>query len=157
MFARSMAAIATLLITVGGTVTLTDAIVLADSAQIPLRLTQSQRRPARADWLRELNLSQEQVQKIQEIRNRYEGRLTEQRQAVRQAQQELKQLMAGNASAEQLRPKFDQLQALKQKLSDTRMESMLAIREVLTSEQRQQLSQIIKQRGGKRDRMESPF
>ncbi len=157
MFARSIAAIATLLITVGGIVTLTDAIVLADSAQIPLRLTQSQRRPARADWLRELNLSQEQVQKIQEIRNRYEGRLTEQRQAVRQAQQELKQLMAGNASAEQLRPKFDQLQALKQKLSDTRMESMLAIREVLTSEQRQQLSQIIKQRGGKRDRMESPF
>jgi len=157
MFARSMAAIATLLVAMGGAITLTNAIVLADSFQTPLQLAQSQRRPDRADWLRELNLSQEQVQKIQEIRNRYKGRLTEQKQAVRQAQQELKQLMAGNVSAEQLRQKFDQLQSLKQKLSDTRMESMLAIRGVLTSEQRQKLNEVFKQRGSKRDRMESPF
>lgn len=156
MSVRSIAAIAALLLSTVGGLGLTDAIVLANlTVQFPLR--QAQRRSDRADWLKALNLSSEQVQKIREIRSRYENRLTEQRRAVRQAQQELKQLMAGNASADQLRQKFDQLQSLKQRLGDTRMESMLAIREVLTAEQRQKLTEVMKHRGGKRDRMDNPF
>ncbi len=116
---------------------------------------QRRSRPLQADWLRSLNLTPDQVQQIQAIRNRYQARLTAERQAVRVAQQELNQLMTGNASPEQIRQKFEQLQGLKQKLGDTRMESMLAIRNVLNPDQRQKLTEIIRQMGRNRDRSPS--
>ena len=150
MSVRSLGMIV-LLLSSGGTMALTDAIALANPhPYIALQL--AQRRSPRATWLRELNLSPEQLQKIQEIRNQYQERLNEQRQALQQAQQELKQLMASNTPVEQIREKFDQVQTLKQKLGDTRMESMLAIRDVLNPEQRQKLNTILKQRGLGRDR-----
>jgi Spy/CpxP family protein refolding chaperone len=118
----------------------------------------SQRPPAKhrnqAGWLKELNLSQEQLRKIKDIRAQYHTKLNQQRQAVQRAEQHLSELMAGNAAAEELRQKFAQVQDLKQQFADTRMESVLAIRNVLTAEQRQKLSQIIRQQGrGRRERM----
>ena len=110
-------------------------------------IAQTPSQPRQANWLKELNLSSEQLEKIREIRKQYQGQLTEQRQAARQAQQQLNQLnqlMATNAPTEQIRQKFDQVQTLKQKLGDTRTESMLAIRNVLNAEQRQKLNAIIK-------------
>jgi periplasmic protein CpxP/Spy len=104
-------------------------------------------KPPREGWLRELNLSRDQIQKIREIRDRYKERLTQQRQAARQAQKELRELVSGNASPEQIRQKHDQAQSLQQELASTRIESMLAIREVLTVEQRQKLSEVMRQRG----------
>jgi Spy/CpxP family protein refolding chaperone len=156
MFIRSFTVMATLILAGGSTIALTDRSAIADSNQ-PLNLQIAQRKPrsAQANWLRELNLSPEQVQQIQDIRNQYQERLTTQQQAVRQAQQELKQLMASNASTEQIRQKFDQLQSLKQRLGATRMESMLAIRNVLNPEQRQKLNEVVRQRGRRgRDQME---
>ncbi|MDX2244675.1 MAG: Spy/CpxP family protein refolding chaperone [Leptolyngbyaceae cyanobacterium bins.302] len=153
MFVRSLAAIAALFFTGGSVLVLTDAIAVANPNQPSPRLAQRRPHSARTDWLRDLNLSPEQVQKIQEIRNQHQERLAEQKQAVRQAQQELKQLMASKASTEQIRQKFDQLQDLKQKLGNTRMEVMLAIRNVLNPEQRQKLNEVVKQQGrGGRDR-----
>jgi Spy/CpxP family protein refolding chaperone len=106
-------------------------------------------------WLKDLNLSQEQLQKIREIRQQYQERFSQRRQAVSQAQQELKDLMAGNASAEQIRQKFSQVQTLQQQLADLRMESLLAIRAILTPEQRQKLTEVMRQRQqGARDRMD---
>jgi Spy/CpxP family protein refolding chaperone len=104
-------------------------------------------RPARKEnWLQELNLSKEQIQKIQQIRRQYQDRLTQQRQSVRQAQQALKDLMASkDASSEQIRQKFSQVKTLQQTLADTQMESMLAIRSVLTIEQRQKLTEFMRQ------------
>jgi periplasmic protein CpxP/Spy len=114
-------------------------------AQAPAKLQQQELR----GWLRELNLSTDQLQQIRQIRNQYQGRLTQQRQAVQQGQQELKQLMAGNASTEQVRQKFEQVQRLREELQKTRMESMLAIRKVLNPEQRQKLAELMKQRGNR--------
>lgn len=155
MFFRSLLVMVVLGLSGGSAIALTDAIASADPfPSTPWRLAQKQSRPKQSNWLRSLNLSPEQVQQIQEIRNRYRDRLTTERQAVRQAQQELKQLMASNASAEKIRQQFDQLQFLKQKLGDTRMESMLAIRNVLNAEQRQKLSEVLRQMGQTRDRGE---
>lgn len=154
MSVRSLAVIAAFCLSGGGVLVLTDAIVLANSNDQPsLHLAQKKPRSVKTDWLRDLNLSPEQIQKIQEIRSQYQERLNEQKQAVRQAQQELKQLMASKASTERIRQKFDQLQDLKQKLGNTRMEVMLAIRNVLNPEQRQKLNAVLKQEGrGGRDR-----
>ncbi len=139
-----------LLLTFGGAISLP----IATSATITLAQadTQSPRRSSRPErkenWLQELNLSKEQIQKIQQIRRQYQDRLTQQRQSVKQAQQSLKDLMAsGSASSEQIRQKFSQVQTSQQTLAETRMESMLAIRNVLTSEQRQKLSELMRQPG----------
>jgi Spy/CpxP family protein refolding chaperone len=134
-----------------GAIALADAIAAMEPATQPaVQFAQRQSRPGRADWLRGLNLTPDQVQQIQDIRRRYQARLTTERQAVRQAQQELNQLMTSNASADQIRQKFEQVQILKEKLGDTRLESMLAIRNVLNVEQRQKLNEVIRQMG--RDR-----
>jgi periplasmic protein CpxP/Spy len=101
----------------------------------------------RDGWLKDLNLSTEQIEKIREIRRRYAGPLLQQQQAIAKAQQELDARMASNAPTEQIRQQFNQVRSLKQQQATTRLESMLAIREVLNPEQRQQLAQFMQQRG----------
>lgn len=151
---RPIAAIATLVMVVGGISPLATAIAettlpspLRWQAPVFLAQAQRQRRNPQANWLKELNLSKEQLQKIQAIRQQYQTRLNQQRQAVQQAGTELKQLIASNASTEQIRQKFDQVQTLRQNLAKTRIESMLAIREVLTPEQRQKMGNFLGTKG----------
>jgi len=145
MSVRSLVTLITLLIANGSAIVLMNSIALADNAVQAATLIAQVPQPQRQEnWLKELNLSPDQLQKIREIRKQYQGRLTEERQAVRQAQQELNQLMTSNAPTDQIRQKYDQVQALKQKLGDTRLESMLAIRDVLNAEQRQKLNAIVK-------------
>ncbi|UIE38779.1 Spy/CpxP family protein refolding chaperone [Leptodesmis sichuanensis] len=150
MVIRPVSTLAALVMTMGSAIVLTPPVAVVSSAishSIALaQLNQPKRAEARG-WLKELNLSSEQIQKIRQIRSQYQGRLTQQRRAAQQAQRELKELMAGNASTEQVRQKFDQVQRLRQELSDTRMESMLAIRKVLNPEQRQKLADLMRQRG----------
>ncbi len=144
---RSVPVIIALLLSLGSAI----ALPISTSASITLAQAdlQSPRRsrPQRKEnWLQELNLNKEQIQKIQAIRRQYQDRLTQQRQSVKQAQQALKDLMAsGDAPSEQIRQKFNQVQTMQQTLADTRMESMLAIRNVLTVEQRQKLTELMRQ------------
>jgi len=145
---RSVPVIIALLLSLGSAI----ALPISTSASITLAQAdlQSPRRsrPQRKEnWLQELNLNKEQIQKIQAIRRQYQDRLTQQRQSVKQAQQALKDLMAsGDAPSEQIRQKFNQVQTMQQTLADTRMESMLAIRNVLTVEQRQKMTELMQQR-----------
>lgn len=129
------------------------AVTMAVSApnQLPQIIAQQPQRPdhpgGNEDRLFEqLNLTQAQKQQIQAIRNQYKGQLTQSRQAVRQAQEELKTLMTGTASANQIREKHRQVLTLRQKLEELQFESMLAMREVLTPEQRKQFGQMMQQR-----------
>lgn len=154
MVSRSLSIIAATMLVGGSMLSLTTVANAETGSYRTLQLVQRRSRSGRPDWLRSLNLTPEQIQQIQEIRKRYQDRLTAERQAVRQAQQALKQLMASNASTEQMREKFEQLQSLKQKLGDTRMESMLAIRAVLNADQRQRLNEVIRQMGRGRDRLD---
>jgi len=149
MLIRPVSSFGAVAITLGSAIALTPPVALVSSAiSQPIAQAQSnQHQVAERGWLKELNLSPEQIQQIRQIRGQYQGRLTQQRQAVQQAQQELKDLMAGNASTEQVRQKFDQVQRLRQELTNTRMESMLAIRGVLNPEQRQKLAELMRQRG----------
>lgn len=103
----------------------------------------------RGGWLRDLNLTPAQVNQMNQIRDRYRDQLNQQRQALRQAQQKLQQLLSSsNASQRALLAQHRQVQALRQRLSDTQFESMLAMREVLTPEQRARLTQQLQQRRG---------
>ena len=96
---------------------------------------QNPRKPA--GWLQELNLTPQQVQQIKTIRKQAKDQITQKRLAVRQTQQELYDLMAGNASTEQVRDKYNQLKMLRQQLADAEFENTVAIRDVLNIQQRQ--------------------
>lgn len=97
--------------------------------------------------LRNLNLSAEQTQKLNQVREQFRTRMQQQQEAIRNARQEMGKLMAGSATADQLRQQHNRLQAEMQKMGDLRFESMLAMREILTPEQRQQLAQRMQERG----------
>ena len=93
-----------------------------------------------------LNLTPEQQQKIQAIRQEYQGQIRQQQQQMRQLQQELNELMAKNAPESELRLKHNQFMALKQQMGDIQFNIMLKTREILTAEQRTQLANLRQER-----------
>lgn len=122
-------------------------MAIALEAPLPVEIL-AQKGPGRGGdrWLQQLNLSQDQMQKIQAIRDRYKGQMEQRGQALRQAQQELGNLMAGTASANEIRDKHRQVEQLRQQLAEMRFESMLETRDVLSTDQRRQLGQMMQQR-----------
>lgn len=153
MFPRRISIIAAAVIALGGAIALANPATLFSNplAQAPME----RKNRSEEGWLENLNLSQEQVQKIQTIRSRYRNTLSGQRQAMQQAQKEMRELLASDASADQVRQKYSQVKALKQQHSDNRFNSLLEIREVLTLEQRQQFVERMRQERGNRGRMKS--
>lgn len=108
-------------------------------------------------WLKDLNLSADQVRQMRAIRNQYKDKISQGRQSVRQSQQELRALMAGDASDEQIRAKYSQVKTLKQQAADTQFESMLATRKVLNPEQRRLVAdRMMKQRDRRPEREQPP-
>lgn len=62
--------------------------------------------------------------------------------------------MASNATKDSIRAKHQQVGDLRQEMDKLRFESMLEIRDVLTTTQRQELEQMMQQRRARmRDRM----
>ncbi|MGI0489013.1 Spy/CpxP family protein refolding chaperone [Pantanalinema rosaneae CENA516] len=109
-------------------------------------------------WLRQLNLTPDQLKQIRAIRSRYKEPLEDKRQALRQARQELQTLMSGNASTAEIQQKFDQIQPLRQELMRMQFNSLLEIRQVLTVEQRQKFGDIQQRRHGNvRNRLRERF
>lgn len=100
-----------------------------------------------------LNLTADQKQKIQAIRNQYKNQMAQRREAMRQSQQELMNLMSGTASENQIREKHRQVLAQGQQMAELQFDIMLAMRQVLTPEQRRQLAQMMQER---RDTVKNP-
>lgn len=96
--------------------------------------------------LRQLNLSNQQLLEIRRIRNEYSSRIQPLQEQMRQQVRELQQLLASNAPAQELRQKQAQISQLHQQLASLRFEQTLAIREVLTPAQRQQLAELVRRR-----------
>jgi periplasmic protein CpxP/Spy len=101
----------------------------------------------------ELNLSREQIQKLQQLRKNAQGKNKERRQTLQTAKQDLNQLIQGNATTDQVRQKRQQVQSLQREIADTKFEQTLAIREILTPEQRVKLQQIMEQRRQNRQKL----
>ncbi len=96
--------------------------------------------------VKELNLSRDQIQRLQQLRKNTQGQNKQRRQALQAFRQELAQLIQGNGSSDQIRQKRQQVQSLQREIADTNFENTLAIREILTPEQRVKLQQIVEQR-----------
>jgi periplasmic protein CpxP/Spy len=96
--------------------------------------------------VQQLNLSRDQIHRLQQLRKNAQGQNKERRQALQVAKQELTQLIQGTGSSDQIRQKRQQVQSLQREIADTNFEQTLAIREILTPEQRIKLQQIAAQR-----------
>ncbi len=96
--------------------------------------------------VQELNLSPDQTQRLQQLRKNAQGKNKERRQALQTTKRELTQLLQGNGSSNQIRQKRQQVQNLQREIADTNFENTLAIREILTPDQRVKLQQIVAQR-----------
>ena len=146
MSIRRLSAIAFLMLTLGSA---TAATAVPNPVE-PQTIAQNQRpnRPGgkQGGMFDKLNLSADQKQKMQAVRDRYKDQVSQRMQAVRQARQELETMMIGTANASQMREKHRQIIGLRQQLEEVQFESTLAMREVLTPEQRSQLAQMMQQR-----------
>lgn len=110
--------------------------------------------------LKQLNLTPDQLQKLKAVRDRDLTQIRELSQKVRQANKELRELLASTEGSDVIRAKHTQVMALQQELQNQHFERMLAMREILTPQQRSQLNEITQKnrptnmREGMRDRIE---
>lgn len=96
--------------------------------------------------MQQLNLSEQQQQQIQAIRERYQPQLEQGREAMKQAHEQFRNLMTGNANESQVRAQHQQIQQLAQQMGSLRFESMMEIRNVLDESQRQQFAEMMDER-----------
>lgn len=147
MSIRRISTIAMLMLALGST----GAAVAVPTPAQPQTLAQNQQ-PNRSGGnqgrlFEQLNLTAEQKQRMQAVRDRYKDQISQRMQAVRQARQELETMMSSaTANATQMREKHRQIMGLRQQLEEVQFESMMAMREVLTAEQRSRLAQLMQQR-----------
>lgn len=96
--------------------------------------------------MKQLNLSEEQKQKISAIRQQYEGQTQELWEKIRTERQKLHDMMAGTATKAEIRRQHQQVAQIDQQIHNLRFESMLETRQVLTPDQRRQFAQLMQQR-----------
>ncbi|NJN37846.1 MAG: Spy/CpxP family protein refolding chaperone [Acaryochloridaceae cyanobacterium CSU_3_4] len=96
-----------------------------------------------------LNLTPEQVTKIDQIREQGKQARQTQREAYRAAKEKMQTLMASDAGDDELRFQHRVLQDLRQKMGEARFENKLKIRSILTPEQRTKMVELQKQHKGR--------
>ena len=94
----------------------------------------------------QLNLTTAQQKKIKQIHRLYYPQIIKLREKVTAAKEELTSMMAGTESSIIIRAKHQEIMTLRQELGTLQLETMLATREVLTLEQRQNFADILRSR-----------
>ena len=94
----------------------------------------------------ELNLTEDQVNQMQTIREGSSEEMQALHENLRTERETLHTLMAGDASQAELRTQHETIQTLHREVADMRFEIMLATREVLTPDQRTELAERMQQR-----------
>lgn len=110
--------------------------------------------------LEQLDLTPEQSQEIEAIKENSRTENEALRQQMQTKHEEMGSeamprglsLLASESTPEQLRQQHQQLQDLHQQSANTRFETMLEVREVLTAEQRTQLAELIAQHRDRKGR-----
>jgi len=147
MLLRRVSVWSVLLLTIGGVVALVNPKPL--TSQIGQNVMgQSRPNQDEQSLVEELNLTPQQEQQLKAIQQQYKDQMAQQRQELQQAQQELSELMAGTAPQGQIRDKYREVNVLRQQKGELHLESMLAIREILTPQQRRQFARLMQQQKG---------
>jgi Spy/CpxP family protein refolding chaperone len=97
-------------------------------------------------WAKEINLSSEQEAQIKQLHEKGKKDTKSLSSQLMEAHKQMRSLFASGASPEKLRKQYQTVQGLRQKLDNKRFEMMLAERQVLTAQQRNQLGKLMEQR-----------
>jgi periplasmic protein CpxP/Spy len=117
-------------------------------------IAQEQKSERRQAFLQQLSLTPEQTQQIKALQDQNQPARQSNMQRLKQLNQEMQALLAGNAANFQITAKFDEIQGLRQQAARAHFEQTLKVREILNPEQRQKFSQLIQSKRDKfRDRM----
>ncbi len=128
--------------------------ILAQNTNTGQRRIRSNKLNNQGQFIEALDLNDSQKQQLAQIRQKYQGQMEPVREQLMATRQELKSLLSGTASTNEIRNKHQQIITLQQKMGQMRFDSMLEMREVLTPEQRAKFAQLMEQRQGRfRDRL----
>ncbi len=97
--------------------------------------------PEIKSYIQKYHLTPEQIQSLSQIQNQYAKQLQQLNQELKQDEKELTEMMMGEASPEEISIKYDRLQILKQQAAQLYLKKFLAIRQVLTIDQRRQFGE----------------
>jgi Spy/CpxP family protein refolding chaperone len=107
----------------------------------------------RGEILQRLNLTQDQFKQLSVVRAQYQPLIRDRALTTRTTQAELRQLLSSAAPESEVKAKYQQLQQQRQDLQQIRFESVLAMRQILTLEQRQAFEAGLgRRRSSRRDR-----
>ena len=95
-----------------------------------------------------LNLTKEQKSQLSNLRKTNRNEMKAKYDAVRAKEKELKDELKTNASESVLRAKFKELQDLKAEAASLRFDHLLAIRKILTPDQRKKFRGFMRERYG---------
>ena len=91
----------------------------------------------------QLNLTQQQQRQISQVHHQYKQQIRQKKHSINKLQQQLSNMMVGTEPVELLRAKNERLNVLRQEIGALRFESMLAIRKILTPQQRQKYKELV--------------
>lgn len=98
-------------------------------------------------WItEELNLTDEQKVKLDEIREEYREKMKDKRAVMQEAREKLHDALISDASDEVLRKQFKTMQEIRNEFATARFEKILAIRQILTKEQRKKFDELRSER-----------
>ncbi|MFN3454611.1 MAG: Spy/CpxP family protein refolding chaperone [Pseudobdellovibrio sp.] len=92
---------------------------------------------------KELNLTAEQKKQLKDSGGYSREDMKQKHTALREAQKSLEETLKSDASEEQIRAKFTELQTIQEDFAKARFEKILKIRSVLTPEQRAKFKNVI--------------
>jgi periplasmic protein CpxP/Spy len=90
----------------------------------------------------ELSLSSEQREKLKQVFASQREEKSDRRKAMKSAREELRQALRSDLDQDEVRKKFVALKKQQDELENRRFEKILAIREILTLEQRQKFKDL---------------
>ncbi|NET05074.1 MAG: Spy/CpxP family protein refolding chaperone [Merismopedia sp. SIO2A8] len=147
MLLSRISVVSVLLLSLGSVVALGDPSPLLSQSLVQNPESLQPRLRGQPKLMEELNFTEEQKQELQAIHYRHKDEISAQQQELIQARQDLRQLLSSPSSTdESLRAKHQKIQQLQQQLGDLRFESMLAMRAIMTIEQRSRFSELMQER-----------
>jgi Spy/CpxP family protein refolding chaperone len=103
--------------------------------------------------LQKLNLTPDQKSKMQALRKEKQNQTESLKTEIDAKRDAFHALMKSDASEAEIRKAHAALQALHQKMADLNFENLLAIRAILTPEQRKEMQAHMSEQGGRRGLM----
>ncbi|HEY9692561.1 MAG TPA: Spy/CpxP family protein refolding chaperone [Oculatellaceae cyanobacterium] len=147
MLLRRISVVSLLMVSLGSAVA-----IAQPNPQSPQQGTINQRTPRQMNrsWgalMQQLNLSTEQIKQLSDIRQQYQGQISQKQRDLREAKNKLTTLMVGTANDSTIRDQFTPILRLEQEIAQLQFDNLLAMRKVLTPEQRSKFAELMQQRG----------